>query len=358
LSARKILLLSAYDAYSHQYWHQQLVAMFPDANWQLLTLKDRYFSWRMGGNALAFKAHFDKKLKLNYDLLIATSMTDLSTLRSFYPHLTQIPNLLYFHENQFGYPANSQQQGLLEIQLRSILSALSADRIAFNSNYNQQTFFDGIKDFIKKMPDGIPKDLVTSFNDKSVVIPVPIKSDCKTSDVNRDENPEVLKVVWNHRWEHDKGPETLLALMRLCEHNARIKFHIIGQQFRNSPSAFESIDRNHRHQCLSFGFLKSRAQYIKTLQGSDVVLSTALHDFQGIAMLEAVACGCKPIAPKRLVYPEQYPAKNLYSSNPKKPEKEASEIHQLLLNHQQLDPPLSYLNDHNLATLYAQWLGL
>lgn len=310
----------------------------------------------MGGNALSFQAQFDQQLKQPYDLLIATSMADLSTLRSFYPNLTQVPNLLYFHENQFAYPENNQQQGLLEIQLKSILSACSADQMAFNSNYNQQTFLNGVKSLVEKMPDGIPNNLINELANKSSIIPVPIRPDCIVKKHKNDAKPEQLQVVWNHRWEHDKGPETLLELLKLCQNDEHIKFHIIGQQFRQMPQALQQIQKQHQQQCLNLGFIESRSTYIEILQKADVVLSTAYHDFQGIAMLEAVACGCLPIAPNRLVYLELYPQANLYPNNPENPQKEAVAIYELLKNPQQLKQVTVDANWTELKSKYKRWL--
>lgn len=356
MTAKKILLLSAYDAKSHQYWHRQLVAMFPQHQWLVLTLKDRYFAWRIGGNALSFKAQFDQQLKENYDMIIATSMTDLSTLRSLYPNMSHIPNLLYFHENQFAYPENKQQQGLLEIQLKSILSASSANKLAFNSDYNRDTFFSGVESFVKHMPDGIPKNLISNLQNKSSVIPVPIMLDCKPNKMAKTSH-NTIEVVWNHRWEHDKGPETLLQLLKLCQNHEDIKFHIIGQQFRQTPEPLQQIQNHHHAQCLTLGYIESREQYVKTLQSSDIVLSTALHDFQGIAMLEAVACGCKPIAPNRLVYPELYPHQNLYNCYPNEPPKEAAEIYNRLINPDKLMWPNQNISWAELKPAYTGWIG-
>jgi glycosyltransferase involved in cell wall biosynthesis len=357
----RILLLSAYDANSHRYWHQGLLAHLLQYNWQVITLKDRYYAWRMGGNALSFKAKFDSLLNARYDLLIATSMTDLATLRGLYPSLARIPNLLYFHENQFAYPPNQHQKGLVEIQLRSIFSAVAADQILFNSKYNLHSFMHGVEQFVQQMPDGIPTMLAQTLADKAMVLPVPIKDDCKT--IEKQNSKDLIEVVWNHRWEHDKGPEPLLELMRMVSknHDQNIKFHILGQQFRQQPAAMKTIAKIHQAICLTLGYVTSRASYLNKLQSADIVLSTAHHDFQGIAMLEAVACGCRPIAPNRLVYPELYPKGNLYDSTPENPQSEAKAIYQLIKNHQalksvQIDWHWSHLQiQYN--QLFEQWLN-
>ena len=48
--------------------------------------------------------------------------------------------------------------------------------------------------------------------------------------------------------------------------------------------------------------------------GSDIVLSTARHEFQGLAVLEGVACGCSPVVPDAVVYPELFASEHRYKS--------------------------------------------
>ena len=43
---------------------------------------------------------------------------------------------------------------------------------------------------------------------------------------------------------------------------------------------------------------------MKVLKESDIFISTADHEFFGIAAVEAVAAGCIPVVPEHLAYPE------------------------------------------------------
>ena len=91
----RVLLLSAYAAQSHRYWRQGLTRMFPDWQWTVLELPPRHFSWRVRGNPLHWSLAERERLTEPQDLLIATSMVDLATLRGLVPALSRIPSLLY-----------------------------------------------------------------------------------------------------------------------------------------------------------------------------------------------------------------------------------------------------------------------
>ena len=64
----------------------------------------------------------------------------------------------------------------------------------------------------------------------------------------------------------------------------------------------------------SWGFACSKNEYYKILSRCDLVLSTSLHEFFGVAIIEACLLGAYPILPNRLVYPELYPKECLYST--------------------------------------------
>lgn len=308
----KVLLLSPYDAPSHAYWRRGLCHHLEDWDWTCLTLPARFFSWRIRGNSLTWSQEQRALLEEPYDLLIATSMTDLATLRGLVPRLAHVPTVLYFHENQFAYPASSRQHPGVEPQMVSLYAALAADCLLFNSRYNMTTFMAGVEQLLHKLPDAVPAGVVAQLQAKASVLPVPIEPPSYPS---LPRNSDSVEVVWNHRWEYDKGPELLLAAIACLPAHLPLCFHVVGQSFRRQPDEFAYIHAllKERHWLGRWGYLAAE-EYRALLRQAHVVLSTAHHDFQGLAVLEAVAEGCLPLVPNRLAYTEWFAPRWLYSS--------------------------------------------
>ena len=53
-----------------------------------------------------------------------------------------------------------------------------------------------------------------------------------------------------------------------------------------------------------WGYRKSRSDYLAVLRDTDVVVSTAQHEFFGVSIVEAIAAGAYPLLPQRLSYPQ------------------------------------------------------
>ncbi len=307
--------------------------MLPDWQWQLLSLPPRYFSWRVRGNPLYWSEAERETLEAGYDLVVATSMVDLATLRGLVPALANTPCIYYFHENQFAYPANAAQPDtqLLEAQMVSLYGALSADRVVFNTRYNRDTFFAGLDALLGRLPDHVPPQIVPGLQDKSRVLPVPVQ--CPVSEGAGDagfsprgaDSFSVPRLVWVGRFEYDKGAATLLELLRaLRGRGLAFEIAVIGQQFRNSPPEFAQIATEFGRELAQFGYLQSTREYRAWLHAADMVVSTALHEFQGVAVLEAVAAACIPVVPDRLAYAELYPDRYRYPSFPGDASREGS----------------------------------
>jgi len=320
----RVLLLSAYDAASHRRWREGLVSQFPEHDWEVLTLPARHFSWRIRGNGLSWAYAERDILERGFDLVIATSMVDLATLRGLVPVLASVPAIAYFHENQFAYPASEQQFESIEPQMVNLYTALAATRIVFNSEYNRHTFLDGVEVLLAKLPDAVPAAIVEGLAAKATVLPVALEAGCFSGGDFKAEGRAAsqvpaagpLHVIWNHRWEYDKGPERLLAIVeRLLDRRVEFQLSVLGERFRQVPDAFVNLKRRldtDSRRLRQWGYIESLDDYRACLNSGDIVLSTAVHDFQGLSMLEAVAAGCLPLAPDRLSYPELFGAEFRY----------------------------------------------
>ena len=312
----KILLLSGYHAASHRYWCDQLVQGLTEFDWTQVSLPDRHFYWRIRSNALTFSSEHKALLQQHYDLLVVTSMVDLCNLRGLMPHLSAVPAILYFHENQFAYPERKPNGNLINAQLTCVYAALSATQLVFNSTFNRDSFYAGAETLFKGMPDGTNADLLAHLPSRSSVIPVPVKYDSVQQTVGSNQSREYrspVEIVWNHRWEYDKQPEVFFsALKHLIDSGVSCKVHVMGQSFREVPECFSQFQSSYHSTIETWGY-QPEEHYRRVLKQADIVVSSALHDFQGLGMLEAIASGCTPVAPDRMAYPEYIPEPLLYS---------------------------------------------
>ena len=308
----RILLLSAYDASSHRYWRELLTHQLTEFDWTVATLPDRHFYWRVRSNAMTYALLHRDTLQSDYDLILATSMVDLCGLRGLLPSISHIPTVLYFHENQFAYPARKPSSNIINAQLVSIYSALCADRVLFNSHYNRQTFLAGANTLLTKMPDGVPRDAMADVDRLSEVLPVPIHAPATAVSATTRDSGKGLEIVWNHRWEYDKQPEVFFAAMHLLQ-QAGVHFvlHVMGQSFRESPPCFAEARESLKEHIVTWGY-QPKDRYEEILRQANVVVSSAAHDFQGLGMLEAISHGCVPVAPARVAYTEYVPESLLY----------------------------------------------
>ena len=296
-------LLSAYRAESHAAWADWLVSTFSELDWQRFELPGRHFAWRIRGNPLSW---LDSLPDDAPDLIVATSMVDLATLKGLHPRLGSVPTVYYFHENQFVYPQGKAQLRALEPKMVQLYGGLAADRVLFNSEYNRSGFLEGVTRLLNRMPDHVPPGVIDRLTEKSSVLPVPVKP--ITPAAERDAG----LIVWNHRWEHDKDPELFAeAMIALAGRGADFRLALLGWRHERTPEPLARLrevlgDRIVADACLPTN------EYRALLARAGIVVSTSKHEFQGISMLEAASAGCIPLVPDGLVYPEIYPSEYRY----------------------------------------------
>ena len=340
------LLLSAYRSDSHAWWADWLQRTLTDRRWQTLELPGRWFNWRIRGNPLSWLDQIEEAIR-GVDQVLATSMVDLATLRGLCPALAQLPTLLYFHENQFAYPQTTRQRKSIEPQMIQLYAGLAADRLIFNSAWNQQSYLEGVEQLLMRFPDEVPTGIAGRLAEHCSVLPVPIEDLRPTNSMQpRDQR----LIVWNHRWEHDKAPERFAAsLFALAEQGLEFRLALLGPRPKAKPHALASIEARLSERIIANGRLP-RADYVALLQRAGIVISTAEHEFQGLAMLEAVSAGATPLAPDHLVYPSQYPEHCLYPAGD-----DAALVERLGTWLRNGPPPAPPVNAWLTETLTAQW---
>ena len=298
---QRILLLSAYQSDSHAWWVRWLQQAFPAIDWHLLTLPGRHFKWRIRGNPLSWLDEIESACS-GVDQVVATSMVDLATLRGLCPALGRIPAIYYFHENQFAYPVSPGQRHTLEPCVVQLYGALAADRLLFNSDWNRRSFLAGVDALLGRMPDAVPAGVAERLARRSTVLPVPIAERTGPPAEHRDDR----LIVWNHRWEYDKAPEVFArALDRLAADGHDFRLALLGPRAPETPAVLRGLEKRWAARIVASGCV-ARPVYEAMLYRAGIAVSAAIHEFQGLGMLEAASAGAAPLVPDALVYPEQY----------------------------------------------------
>jgi glycosyltransferase involved in cell wall biosynthesis len=222
--------------------------------------------------------------------------------------LTDVPVALYFHENQLTYPLQPGEKRDLHYGFINLTSALRADALFFNSAYHLEALFDELPRLLKHFPDFNELWVVDVLRAKAQVLPLGLDLTGFTACRSTQPTGERAQILWNHRWEYDKDPETFFrAIYALVDEGWDFDLILLGESFRNQPSEFLEARERLPDRLTHFGYAEDAATYGRLLWQADIVVSTALHEFFGAATVEACYCGCYPILPNRLAYPELIP---------------------------------------------------
>ncbi len=323
----RVLAVEPYYGGSHRAVLDGLVGCV-DAEWTLLTLPARKWKWRMRGAAINFASHI-RELQVAhvrsgqrgpaFDLVFASTFVNLAELYGMAgPALQGVPSVVYFHENQLVYPNRHTAEWDYQFPLTNITSALAATECVFNTEWNRQTFLTEIPGFIRAFPDHHPGGIVETIAAKSCVIPPPFDPapfDRVLGEGGAGAAPRsaLPRIVWPHRWEHDKNPEEFFSAVEvLAREGLDFEVVVAGQAFRETADAMLGSAAALGERLIHVGEPASRDAYAGLLASSDIAVSTALNEFFGLAMIEACYCGAAPLVPDRLAYPEIYPAHARY----------------------------------------------
>ncbi len=308
-----ILLLEPYLTGSHQDWAEEL-KKYSQHSIEIYGMSGHYWKWRMHGGAVTLARRFNES-NFQPDLILATDMLDLTTFLSLTRQRTaHIPTALYFHENQLTYPWSPTDK---DPQLKrdnhyafiNFTSALTADKVLFNSQYHQEAFLNTLPRFLKSFPDHQETNSIESIRAKSQVLSLGIDLQ-KLRDLEPKEKTMYNRAVllWNHRWEYDKNPNDFFqALFTLKDRGIDFKLVVLGKNYEKKPAIFEEARQRLADHILHFGYAESFEEYAHWLHRADIIPVTSHHDFFGVSLVQAMACDVIPLLPKRLAYPEHLP---------------------------------------------------
>ncbi len=244
-----------------------------------------------------------------YDGILCSTFIDVAVLRSqlFYAGI-RLPVAIYFHENQFDYPGQIPDPGQHQFSAINFTSALAGDFLAFNSYYNLDSFISGIRKYLKNAADMKLQHLVKTVAGKSEVLYPGIDFTAFDNIPKSPNRNKVPIIIWNHRWEHDKNPHRFFtSLVELSEKQIPFRLIVMGQRFQNQPEIFSWANERLKKQIIHFGYVENREGYARLLARGDIIVSTARHEFFGMAVLEGVRAGSRPLVPDRLAYTELFP---------------------------------------------------
>ena len=115
-------------------------------------------------------------------------------------------------------------------------------------------------------------------------------------------------IIWNHRWEFDKRPQDFFtALDAVDRRSAPFRLALLGENFQVVPKEFITARERYGDRVEQYGYLESRREYFTWLRRGAIVISTAEQENFGLSVVEAIRCGCRPLLPRRLSYPELLP---------------------------------------------------
>lgn len=304
----RVMLVEPWLTGSHQAWAEGFAARSAHEV-HVVAHDGAYWRWRLRGGAVTL-AEAAAALVAEHgrpDVVLASSMLDVP---AFCGHarawMGETPIALFLHESQSARAALTGEPLDDDIAYRNWTSMVAADHVFVNSAFHRDALFGALPELLAEPPDQRHDHLLDEVRGRTSLLPVGV--DVGAVRNARDSSDAGAPIVlWSHRWDHDKAPELFFrALRRLDHEGVAFRVALAGANARSDPREFIDAEERFGARLVHAGHLP-RAEYIELLGRSAVVVSTAVHEFFGVAMVEAMAAGAVPLLPRSLSYPEIVP---------------------------------------------------
>ena len=313
-----VIVVEPWLAGSHRSWAEGLVthAGRPERPVRLVGHEGRVWRWRMRGGSLTLAEAVARVVAEHGqpEALVVSSHVHLPALLGALRRVVDpsVPVAFYLHESQLLFPVGPSQQPSEEFATVQWLGMAAADEVWCNSAFHRDVLLAALDPFLRGSPDESHHHRLASVAARTHVLPVGIEG----ARLRRVPSPQPSAgegdlpplVLWNHRWDHDKNPEQFIGVLRaLAQHGVPFRVAVVGENRRVDPRELVEAQRDLGDRIDTWGWV-DREAYEMLLRRSDVVVSTARHEFFGVAVVEAMAAGAVPLLPRRLSYPELVPA--------------------------------------------------
>ena len=248
-----------------------------------------------------------------FDLIFATSFCNIAELKALVGPSCP-PVVLYVHENQHTYPRSTQQKRDFHVEWIDFMNTVTADFVIYNSDFHRNSYHQAIGTYINEIPRTrlSPEYWKKRAQERSVTL-YPGTDTPNNLSKNTSVN-NVPRIVWNHRWEYDKQPTLFLKTLIQCM-DAGYDFEVIllGESTSVPSKECKILIKQLSKRIFHQGYVEYREDYFSLLASGDIIVSTAIQENFGLSIVEAIQCGCFPLLPNRLSYPELIPKE--YHSN-------------------------------------------
>ena len=244
------------------------------------------------------------------DVMIFSGAFNVSTfLMLLPPSFRDVPSILYFHESQWSYPTLDEDTRPFLIQ--HLDAIMMAKEVWFNSRFHRDTFWTlattaGMESGIRSLARNLHSSVAANM--RVVYPPVDLDHLTGLAQLKCDRT----HLTWNARWELDKRPECFVeAVEKLSASGVSAAVHILGTGGKDPDQILCQFEPG-KFEFHIPGHLQERCDYEAELPNSGIVVSTADHEFFGVAMLESVLAGSIPVLPDALAYRETLPSAWFY----------------------------------------------
>jgi len=266
------------------------------------------WKWRMHGDSVTL-AEMTKNIPDEIDLLLCSSMMNLPAFIALTnPRFAHTAKIMYMHDNQFTRPIPSGEQRDMTYCYINYLSMLVANKLIFSSQFHMEDLLQALPGFLNNFPGEKHHLVVDEIRAKSVVLyPGLDLSYFNSHPDTRKENKRPV-IVWNQQWQFDRNPAMFFRVLnRLNDIDLAFDLILAGDSKHDKPEEFTKALQRFGDQIRHFGYVDNKESYSKLLHCGDIVVSTASYEFFCVSIMEAIYCGCHPLVPSALHYPELIP---------------------------------------------------